>query len=204
MSKKILAIIILCAIVLIAAIVLIIQDRPKVIYVHPDDAGKVINITPDGYEVNKSYGSSEGTREQVEKCKLIIDELERDNCFTAASQYEGYPFPCEEIDDDTRRDECYIELIKGQILGMNSIWNRGNDLEYLCNLMASIDSRDQCYEGLAINIGEINYCNKVGVLEARDDCYFSFASASRDKSDCDYIDDLDSRKTCKTMIDLSP
>jgi len=86
------------------------------------------------------------------------------------------PESCEEIEDNIKRGDCYINLAIGN-----------SDVNICEEIVYDSEHRDKCYVVLAEHTGDANICENVDDSSLREKCYFWVAEQEGDVDVCEEI-----------------
>ena len=123
--------------------------------------------------------------------------------------YEEFVFPTD-ISEDVDMNEFYQALKMSQTNYANCLLDENFDScisseallsknERLCELVTSVDKRDQCYLMVALDKGSPLICEYISP-EVQDDCYIEFAWKYKDTIYCGKITNITKQDECLNIV----
>ncbi|MBU3918917.1 hypothetical protein KKC63_03385 [Patescibacteria group bacterium] len=114
----------------------------------------------------------------IDDCEEIEDELERNECFATVAAYDGNLSSCDQIENISGRDNCYLELVKLYYVGQFDL-SGGEEIyayppvppELVCRNIKTADIKDDCYLVMAQEQESSVYCWPIEDQTKEDSCY---------------------------------
>jgi len=167
-----------------------------------------------GIEITKDecYKMLSGTTKDISFCEKIVNQSERDDCFTSfAVHYNKDISLCQKIADTSRRHSCYSDFVYNIIKDFSEceklpyqdardicfrmFANKGRDYS-LCDKIIGINEKDSCFNDTSSYTKEPSSCEKIKDNSLRDDCFHNLAEKNKDSSLCEKVINKKDRDWC--------
>jgi len=155
------------------------------------------------YSNEEACNSLEASKESFATESAALKEKVTGLCISALckNKPEGFEGSCTGMDEqycyslcedqeEPYKLYCYIES--------EADYSRDSSL---CDKIAGLDYRDDCYFNIARTMGDSSLCDKIAGLDYRDDCYFNTAEWIEDPSICGKIADSEYKNNCDLVLD---
>jgi hypothetical protein len=115
----------------------------------------------------------------VDFCRAMEEKLDQNKCFNTLAQYDGNLSICDEIDNLTEQENCYLDLVKNYYInglelqgGQNTHFYSPVLSELVCRVITTTDIKDDCYLLMSKEEGRDAYCWPIEDKTKQNKCYF--------------------------------